>query len=323
MSNASKTIYRDTISRKNGKPKFQYIYAGSNRVLSGKALEKIEKIYVPHSWDEVEIYIGHPKLVATGILKDIIRYQYHKEFTDKKSKEKYRRMYSFGRKMPHIKDTIVDELTSHNATKNKVLATALWILTKSYIRVGNEKYLRENNTHGLLTLQKRHIRFYKDDMYLDFVGKKKVRGQYTVHIGQGSFKRWLKRMHAEADPFFFQFKGKRIMSNDLNAFIQERFGKQFTAKDFRTWGANIEFLKQVRKLKSEELTCKRDCQKSLKNCISNVSEKLNNTIAVCKSNYICKAILEEFRKEPQHFLGMVRQSKSDSSLLLKLLKKLT
>lgn len=315
-------VFRDTVSRRGKKPKFKYSYATTGRTVSDKRIKEIEKTYIPHTWDEVEIYSNHPRLIATGVLKDQLRYLYKKEYTDNQSKIKYRRMYSFGRKLDDIKKDIVNRLSVSKASKNKVIATALWLLTMSYIRVGNEKYLKENNTHGLLTLHKDHVVIKSDSISLDFVGKKKVQNHYKVHIPNSRFKSWLKTLHKEANPFFFQYKGRRITSADLNQYIQENYGP-FTAKDFRTWGANIEFLKQIKQIDLKSLTNKRECQKNLKTCILEVSNKLNNTIAVCKSNYICKAILNEFQDKPQDFIKKAKKSHSTHSLLIGLLKELT
>ena len=318
---STSVIFRDTVSRKGKKPKFEYYYASSNRKVSEKKLKEIQKTYIPNTWDEVEIYLGHPKLVATGMLKGQLRYLYRKEFTDKQSNKKYERLYHFGKRLDAIKRDIVSHLTQKAPSRNKVIATALWILTMSYIRVGNEKYLKENNTHGLLTLQKKHVKLRNGKLSLDFIGKKSVRNQYNVSLGSDALKRWFRYLYDHADPFFFHYDGRRITASDLNAYIQEHYGP-FTAKDFRTWGANIEFLKALRKVNAKDLTNKKECRKATKDTVACVAGKLNNTLAVCKSNYICKGILEEFQNDPQNFLRKLKRNKSDHKYLLTLLKKL-
>ena len=138
------------------------------------------------------------------------------------------------------------------------------------------------------------------NMHLDFIGKKKVRNTYSVQIPSASFAKWLKTLHSKATPFYFQYNGRRITSSDLNAYIQTHYGA-FTAKDFRTWGANIEFLKEIKKIKPSTMRTlinKKECQRSLKSCVENVSNKLNNTIDVCKSNYIFKSIMDEYQSRP-------------------------
>lgn len=314
-------ILRDTISRRGTKPKFAYYYANTNRRISEKTRKDVEKTYIPHTWDEVEIYLGHPKLIATGMLKDQLRYLYQKEFTDNQSNKKYARLLKFGKELPTIKKDIVKHLTSDSPSRTKVIATALWILTMSYIRVGNEKYLKENNTHGLLTLQKKHIQFRGDNICLDFIGKKSVQNKYDVCIPSADLKKWLQYLYNNSKPFLFHHDGHRITANDLNGYIQENYGP-FTAKDFRTWGANIEFLKELRKLDAKQMLTKRDVQKAAKDTVESVSNKLNNTISVCKSNYICKEIFDEFQDNPEDFLKKLKRNKSDHNYLLILLKKL-
>jgi DNA topoisomerase-1 len=112
-----------------------------------------------------------------------------------------------------------------------------------------------------------------------------------------------------------------VSSADLNQYIQETYGP-FTAKDFRTWGANIEFIKSIRSVNPNSIVSKKECQSSLKQCIESVSNKLNNTIAVCKSNYICKAIVDEYQTNPIELMKKIRKNKSNDTVLMTLLKSL-
>jgi DNA topoisomerase-1 len=315
-------IFRNTVCRRAKNPTFTYTYAHNGHRIPESLRTRIEKNYIPHTWDEVEIYEGDPKLIATGMLKGVLRYLYKKDFTDEQSKKKYQRMYQFGLKLDNIKQDITYQLSSSKNTRNKVIATALWFLIGCYIRVGNEKYLKENNSYGLLTLHKKHVQLTSGKVHLNFIGKKQVPNTYTLSIPNGHLSNWLANMHSNAKPYFFQYQGQRITSSDLNAYIQENYGP-FTAKDFRTWGANMIFLGELRKVDPLVFSSKRECQSNLKKCIDNVSRKLNNTVAVCKSNYICKAIIEEYQTNGEELLYKIQHNKSNEKLFLNLLKLLT
>jgi len=314
-------IYRNTVNRpKTGKPQFTYTHAKSGKRISELKRRDIEKVYIPYTWDEVEIYIGHPKMIATGMLKGQLRYMYQKDFINKQSAKKYQRLYQFGLKLPHIKKDIAHRMAGPN-NREKIIATALWFLTMCPVRVGNEKYLKENNTHGLLTLHKRHIKLTSNKVCLDFIGKKKVQNYYELCIPNKGYARWLNELHLRARPYYFEFEGRKIDANDLNEYIQTEYGP-FTAKDFRTWAANIEFIAVIRKVTTADLTSKKECNSSLKHCIESVADKLNNTVAVCKSNYICKSIIDEYQNDPQRLANFVRKSKSNEQALMVLLKNL-
>jgi len=313
-------IYRDTIRQgtNNRKPAFRYTYASNRRTVSSSVLKKIQNIYVPHSWTKVEIYFNHPKLIATGELNGEIRYLYKKQYTEKQHKRKYKRLYDFGKKLPFIKKDIIRQLTTKGPSYKKVIATALWFLYVSYIRVGNERYMKENNTHGLLTLKKKHITLTPSKIKLNFVGKKNVKNVIELDIPSPSFGRWLRYLYDHARPFVFHYDGKRVNASDINHYIQDHYGN-FTAKDFRTWGANIELLSAIRRVNPKTLKTKRDAQRVLREAIEHSSKKLNNTISVCKSNYLCKTILEKYNKNPVKMIQQAKKSRSIPKLLLEMI----
>lgn len=313
----STVVFRDTIVR-GGKRHFKYTYK-NGRTVSQKTHKEIAKFYIPHSWDDVEIYLGHHKLVATGVLKGIVRYQYHKDFTELQSKNKYTRLKKFTKHLDNIIKDIHKKIHGKCSGEERVIVTALWLLLKCYMRVGNDRYLKENNTYGLLTLKRNHLTLTKKKLTLDFIGKKKVRNKYAVDIDSNSLHRWIKYLYDNAKPFVFHYRGRRVTPSDLNAYIQANYGP-FTAKDFRTFGANIEILKAIEQIDYNNLETKRDKQKALKTAIETCAGKLNNTVAVCKSNYICNTILDEFMKDPKKLIIRIRRSKSKKGILQSLLK---
>jgi len=322
MSKRCIVIYRDTIRKgtTKRKPGFKYQYASNKRILSKEQIKKIEKQYIPHSWEQVEIYLNHPKLIATGELNGVVRYLYRQKYTQRQHNKKYKRLYEFGKKLPKIQQDIINKLNSRCPNYDKVVATALWFLSVSYIRVGNEQYMKENNTHGLLTLKKKHIKIGTKTIYLNFVGKKSVKNKIEIPIPNSAFRRWLIYLYDHTNPFYFHYEGSKVSSRSINQYIQETYGENFTAKDFRTWGANIELLKAMKSIDQKKIETKRSSQSALKSVIQYAAGQLNNTASVCKSNYICKEILEKYNKNPIEFVKMTRKFRSIPKLLLDLLK---
>ena len=314
-------IYRDTIRKGNSKrkPTFKYTYATNHRQISERIMKEINKTYVPHSWEKVEIYLNHPKLIATGELNGVVRYLYRKKYTKKQETRKYKRLYEFGKKLPKIQNDIIKLLSTKCPNYNKVVATALWFLCVSYIRVGNEQYLKDNNTHGLLTLTKRHIKI-NNTIKLEFVGKKNVKNKIEIPIPNDRLKRWLKYLYDHANPFFFHYEGKKVTSRSINKYIQDNYHESFSAKDFRTWGANIELLRAIKTIDPKKINTKRDSQRALKSALEHTASKLNNTLTVCKSNYVCNDLLEKYNKNPIEFIKKTKRSRSVQKLLMELIK---
>ena len=227
-------------------------------------------------------------------------------------------MIKFGKRIDEIRSDIDHRLSKNDASKKKVMATGLWLLLMSSIRVGNRKYLKENGTYGMTTLQRKHIKLTPSKITLDFVGKKKVQNYVEIKIPNKGVYKWLKRLYDDADPYFIEYKGVRVNSKDLNDYIKEYYGK-FTAKDFRTWGANIIFLNALEDLDTRDLESTKDINKALKQAIEHTAGKLNNTPTVLKNNYLCQPLLELFKKDPKELVRKIRKAKNIDKLLITLI----
>lgn len=305
--------------KKPAKPKF--LYTLNKRPISKAVHNEISKLgYIPYSWDDVEIHLNDDRIIATGMLLGVKRYLYKKEFRQKQNDKKCDRMVEFGKELGRIKKNIMKELDMEKPSRTKVIATGLWLLLKSSIRVGNKKYLKENGTYGLTTLNKKHVKVSDKHIELDFVGKKSVQNYVKVKIPTPKLTKWFKYLHKNADPYFIAFDGQRISSLEINDYIKDYYGEAFTAKDFRTWGANIIFLEEISKidLKKDKLTPK-EINKTIKNIIEHTAEMLNNTPSVLKSNYLCQHILEKLKTNPEKIIKQIRNTRDIDQLLIELL----
>lgn len=314
-------VYREVVRKTKNKPVYRYINPKTKRKVSQKTVDWIQTQYIPHNWDDVYILPKDPKYLAIGWCNDKKCYAYKKDFTNQKSTEKYCRLRSFGKKLPSIKSDVTKMLKS-NDDLEQTYALILWFLMNTYIRIGNDKYLKENNTHGLLTLQKNHIKMVGNKVTFEFIGKKSVENTYSVTVSPTVKNVLKKKISSSKNPknFVFHNNGRKIKPDEINKFIQKKYG-EYTAKDFRTWGANIEFINLVRRLKPDLLDTKVNQAKAMKEVVNRVSSKLNNTIAVCKSNYICKDFFTYYKEKPLEFLEWVQNQKNAKAenILLKLL----
>lgn len=308
--------------KKPPKPKFRYVYKGNVKKITQSDKDKISKLgYIPYSWDDVDIFLSDDKIIAVGILKGIKRYLYKKEFRDKQNDKKCDRMKEFGKQLKTIKDDILGKISKDEISKKKVIATGLWILLMSSIRVGNSKYLKENGTYGLTTLQKKHVDIKNSNMILDFVGKKSVQNYVKIKIPNKKLVNWFNYLYKHAEPFLLTYKGSRINAQDINDYIKDNYGDNFTAKDFRTWGANIIFLDRLSEMDSKELKDMKpkEINKFVKRIVEETAEKLNNTPSVLKSNYLCHHILDKLKENPHALIKRIKSARDIDKLLIELL----
>ena len=284
---------------KTGKYRYHHRHDNGKYNLSAAHTKYVKSLYIPKSWDNVLLYIGHPRLIATGELKGITRYLYKKDFTESQKQSKFRRLYNFGKIVNTIKLDVVEYLDRSfdwNDTET-LIVTALWFLLASSARVGNDRYCKKNDTYGILSLQPRHLSIKNNTtLVLNFVGKKSVKNHYEIPIPNGRVLEWLKHLKKNQE-WIFAIEEFRLTPDLLNEYIREKYGP-FTAKDFRTWGANEHFINQVNECFSPVETQK-EKKKQLKTIVEKTAMCLNNTASVCKNNYICPELLETFKKSPE------------------------
>ena len=160
-------------------------------------------------------------------------------------------------------------------------------------RVGNDEYLKQNNSYGVTTLKTKHVLINKDKVTIDFIGKKSVRNVCPVE--NKTIKKHLKKKKKtfKNNIRIFKCNGININSNDVNTYIKQ-FG-DFSSKDFRTWSANIKLIKYL--LNSDRETVDKD----IKECIQKVADKLHHTPEVCKKNYIFTELIEFYKEDKTKF----------------------
>ena len=297
------------IKRKT-KNKYSYEYKDNEgNKINEKLINKCLKgLYIPPAHDDVKINLDTDnKIRAIGYdNKGRAQYVYNKKFKEKRTKSKFNHMIKFGESYKKIINKINKDLYTETDSKNKQIAAVLKIVIDCNFRIGNDKYSKENKSYGVTTLENRHVKIKKDTISIDFIGKKGVRNTCKVKNKKLTKNlRTKKRTLSKNDRIFtYRIKNKyyNVKSSDVNKYLKQ-FGN-FTAKNFRTWSANIEFISQL--LKEDIVDTENKKKKIVSDVLKKVADKLHNTASVCKSNYIDPYLIDIYMKDNKRFYSTFR-----------------
>jgi DNA topoisomerase-1 len=268
------------------------------RLIRGaEALKRIRRLAVPPAWTKVWICPredGH--LQATGRdARGRKQYRYHADWRAVRDETKFGRMAEFGRALPRIRRRVARDIALHGLPREKILATVVRLLETTFIRVGNEEYARENSSFGLTTLRTRQVRVNGPKIRFQFRGKSGV--EHAIELNDARMAAIVRRVRELPGQELFQYideDGERraIDSADVNAYIREAAGAEFTSKDFRTWtGTRLaaEALRRIGPFRS-----KTEGQRNVATAIEAVARLLGNTKAVCRKCYVHPEVVEAY-----------------------------
>jgi DNA topoisomerase-1 len=285
------------ISRERCGNGFRYRGATGNIVTDRNTLARIKSLVIPPAWTEVWI-CPDPKghLQATG--RDDRRrkqFRYHRRWREIRDETKYAHMIAFASALPRIRQRVEQDLALPDLPRNKVLATVVRLLEESHIRVGNEEYARENESFGLTTLRDKHVDVKGSTVRFHFRGKSGK--SHTVDVNDRRLARIVKNCQDIPGQELFQFiddEGERhsIRSDDVNQYLREVSGEDYTAKDFRTWAGTV--LAAGALMGLERFHTKAEAKKNVVAAIASVASRLGNTPAVCRKCYIHPHILDSY-----------------------------
>jgi len=294
------------ITRKIEKKEFVYYHNG-HKVINKDILMRINKLRIPPKWTNVNISNSETEyLQATGNdSKGRVQYIYHPIWIILSKIEKYNRLKLFAKKLPLLMKTVNQKIHGQIDLTDKeyVIALIFRILNKTHSRIGNDHFAEENNTYGLTTLLKKHLHLNGDSVGLSFIGKKSIKQQFlfTDKICSAALKE-LKNI--PGDRLFKTKNQDPITSNDINTYLKNIMGDDFTAKDFRTYAANELFLKFI--LEKDIPTCITQTKKTINQCYDEVSDELHHTRSVCRSSYVMPIISEKYMESPDNFVKTVK-----------------
>ena len=271
------------------------------RVTDRETIDRLNSIALPPAYGKAwfcKDSNGH--LQATGIdARGRKQYRYHPDFRARRDKKKYSGTAEFGAVLPKLRRTVERDLRRRNLSRESVLAAVVRLLDTEYLRVGNMEYARDNKSFGATTLRSRHVRRSGNRLMMRFKGKHGI--VHEVPISEARLKRVVgKCQDLPGQPLFQYVNGDGepcpVTSSDVNDYIREATGGDFTAKNFRTWGASVIAFEQL--LNAEE-----NRRISLKTVLEPVAEALGNTMAISRKSYVHPRLIEAARDNPRDPLG--------------------
>ncbi len=301
-------IIRKITKRSSNKIYHKFYDKKMNEICHKPTLKSItEGIYIPPAYDNVKINLNkNQKIRAIGYdVKKRPQYIYDKGFIQHQSDKKFDHMIDFGKKFGKINKKINSDLNSPNVN-DKQIAIILKLIIDCQFRIGNERYSKNNKSYGTTTLEKQHLFLKNNSVEINFIGKKNVRNKCTIKNKRlvTILKKRNKTLKKKNDKIF------NISSKQVNEYLKH-FGN-FSAKNFRTWGANIELILQLIKLsKQYDIKNKNDIKKIINKSIKKVAQRLHNTSSVCKSNYLDPELIQFFTNDHQKFLDLFSHNSKD------------
>jgi DNA topoisomerase I len=231
------------------------------------------------------------------------QYRYHPEFREKRESAKYEGLLEFGKALPRLRRRVEGDLKHRTLSRETVLAAIIRLLDTEHIRIGNEEYAKSNKSYGATTLRDRHLKRTGHALMMRFTGKHGIVRE--VKITDSNLKRICKRCQDLPGQMLFQYvngdgEPKPVTSGDVNAYIKEATGGDFTAKHFRTWSASVIAFEQM--LKKAE-----DARITIKTVVEPVADALGNTPAISRKSYVHPALLEAVQQHPRDPLGGIER----------------
>ena len=286
---------RPGLTRKASRKGVDYLDAHGDPVTDETVLERVRKLAIPPAWTEVWICPranGH--IQATGRdVKGRKQYRYHDGWSAHAASNKFDKLPAFAAALPRLRKQVEADMALKGACRAKVLATAVQLLEITLIRVGNAVYAKQNRSYGLTTLHKRHLAVDGAGLTFAFKGKSGV--EHKVSVRDRRLATVIRSLRDLPGQSLFKYKDADgelcpITSDDVNAYIRDAMGEQFSAKDFRTWAGTVSAARALRSM--EPPTSPTAAKRSINVCVKATAGLLGNTPTVCRSSYIHPAVFE-------------------------------
>lgn len=284
-------------TRKQKGDDFEYFDTAGKAITDEPRWPRIKRLAIPPAYTDVWICpTANGHLQATGRdARGRKQYRYHERWREARDETKYDRMLVFGAALEKIRKRVEADLGLPGLPKDKVLATIVSIMERTFIRVGNEEYARTNNSYGLTTMRNKHVAVKGAKVQFKFRGKSGV--EHQIAVADRRLARIVKKVQDLPGQELFAFVDDEgavhdVKSQDVNDYLRDITGEDFTAKDFRTWAGTV--LAAVALNALEAFENKTQAKKNVKNAVSAVSKILGNTPAVCRKCYVHPAVLETY-----------------------------
>src|SRR5947207_4896782 len=288
---------RPGYTRKAEGDDFEYFDTDGKRIRDETRLLRIKRLAIPPAYTDVWICPspnGH--IQATGRdARGRKQYRYHERWREVRDENKYDRMIVFGKALPKIRRRVNRDLKRRGLPREKVLATVVQLLERTFIRIGNEEYAKENKSFGLTTMRNQHVDVTATRLKFSFRGKSGVKQE--VDVTDRRLAKIIRQLQELPGQDIFQYvdeagEVREVTSEDVNEYLREITGEAFTAKDFRTWAGTV--LAAMALNAQEAFKNQTQAKKNIKEAISAVAKILGNTPTVCRKCYVHPAVLETY-----------------------------
>jgi DNA topoisomerase-1 len=285
------------IERRKYGETFTFLDPSGKVIRDKKELARIKSLGIPPAWTRVWICPdenGHLQAVGRDA-KGRKQYRYHTRWREVRDETKYTRMILFAKALPKIRQRVHHDLKLPELSRRQVLATVVRLLELSLIRVGNEEYAKQNNSFGLTTMRDRHVKVNGNKVKFAFRGKSGK--NHEIHIEDKRLARSVKKCQDLPGQVLFQYidregQKQKISSEDVNEYLREISGQDFTAKDFRTWAGTV--LAAIALHGFDPFDSTKQAKRNITHAIESVSQRLGNTPAICRKCYVHPAIFESY-----------------------------
>ncbi|HEX8854866.1 MAG TPA: hypothetical protein VF752_04630 [Thermoleophilaceae bacterium] len=289
------------ITRRRRGRGFAYYDEDGEKVDEPEVLERINELRIPPAWKGVWICpypMGH--LQATGLdARGRKQYLYHSKWRERRDQQKFDDMIAFAHALPKMRERMDADLARTGMDRERVLAAAVRLLERGFFRVGGEDYAVENETYGLATMKKSHVTLDRDGSirfdYPSKSGQRQVRSIVAPEVFD--IVKQLKQRRGGSDELLAYRDGRTwvdVRSSDINAYLKEATGGDFSAKDFRTWNATV--LAAVALAVSPSASASKTSRKrAIARAVKEVALYLGNTPAVCRASYIDPRVFDRFQ----------------------------
>ena len=309
--------------RKANGEHFEYVDTHGKPIRDEERLLRIKRLAIPPAWTDVWICpspAGH--IQATG--RDARRrkqYCYHERWRELRDENKFSRLAEFAKALPKIRRRVAQDIRLPGLPREKVLATVVRLLERTFIRIGNEEYARENKSFGLTTIKNRHVSVRGPHLCFRFRGKSGR--QHEVDITDRRIAKIVSKCQDLPGQDLFQYvsddgEPRNVTSQDVNDYLREITNENFSAKDFRTWAGTV--LAALALTAQSEFETKKQAKANLKTAICAVARLLGNTPAVCRKCYVHPAILEAYLTRTQ-IAGLSQAIKTPDNINLRAVEK--
>lgn len=291
---------------------FIYIDPQDKKITDEKTLERIEGLRIPPAWERVWICSsenGH--IQVTGFdEKGKKQYIYHQKWVELSHEKKFSKMLTFSEILPKVRERIRKDMAVSKLSQERILATIVWLLDKTFIRIGNEEYAEENKHFGLTTLRNRHVDISGQTVTFAFVGKSGK--AHKVSVSHPRVASTIKRLEEipgyELFQYIDEFGARRpVDSEDVNSYLADVALDKVTAKDFRTWGGTVISADTLTKIGDFEN--QKQMKVNIREAVCLVAKRLGNTPTVCRGYYIHPTVVTTYQEKIliPHFLEHIKK----------------